>query len=104
MWLVLLAAGLCEVGFVTFLQKSDGFKNKKYVLLSVLIMGLSIYLLSVATTEIQMGIAYGVWTGIGAVSSVLVGMFFFGESKSLKKIFFVTLIIISVVGLKLTGN
>ncbi len=103
-WLFLLIGGVCEVGFVAMMKKSNGFKVLKYSLLTVLFMIISFYSLSHALIEIPIGIGYAVWAGIGAVGSVLVGMLFFNESKDIKKMLLITMIIIGIVGLKLSTN
>ncbi len=100
----LVVAGFCELGFVVLLKKSEGFRLKSYGILSMIVMGMSLYLLSIASKTIPIGTAYAIWAGIGASASVLWGMIFFGESRSFKKIIFVMLIIIGVVGLKLTSH
>ncbi|MDT1997210.1 SMR family transporter [Carnobacterium divergens] len=102
--LYLMIAGACELGFIIFFKKSDGFKKKKEGIISVVIMGLGLYLLSLATRTIPIGVAYAIWTGIGASSTVLWGMFFLGENRSWKKFLFVGMIIIGVIGLKLTSH
>lgn len=103
-WLFLIFGGMCEVGFVAMMKKSKGFRVIKYSLLTVLFMILSFYSLSHALVDIQIGIGYAVWAGIGAVGSVLVGMIFFGESKDVKKILLIAIIIAGIVGLKLSSN
>ncbi len=103
-WLFLLIGGVCEVGFVAMMKKSNGFKILKYSLLTILFMIVSFYSLSHALIEIPIGIGYAVWAGIGAVGSVLVGMIFFNESRDLKKMLLITMIIIGIVGLKLSTN
>lgn len=103
-WLFLLIGGVCEVGFVAMMKKSNGFKVLKYSLLTILFMIISFYSLSHALIEIPIGIGYAVWAGIGAVGSVLVGMIFFNESKDIKKMLLITMIIIGIVGLKLSTN
>lgn len=103
-WLFLLIGGVCEVGFVAMMKKSNGFKVLKFSFLTVLFMIVSFYSLSHALIEIPIGIGYAVWAGIGAVGSVLVGMIFFNESKGLKKMLLITMIIIGIVGLKLSTN
>lgn len=103
-WLFLLIGGICEVGFVAMMKKSNGFKVLKFSLLTILFMIVSFYSLSHALIEIPIGIGYAVWAGIGAVGSVLVGMIFFNESKGLKKMLLITMIIIGIVGLKLSTN
>lgn len=103
-WALLLVGGVCEVGFVTMMKLSDGFRVLKYSLLTILFMILSFYSLSHALKEIPIGIGYAVWAGIGAIGSVLIGMFFFKESKDIKKLIFISMIIIGIVGLKLSSN
>lgn len=101
-WALLFIGGICEVGFVAMMKMSNGFKVLKYSLLTVLFMIFSFYTLSLALKEIQIGVGYAVWAGIGAVGSVLVGMFFFKESREFKKILLILMIILGIVGLKLS--
>lgn len=103
-WLFLLFGGLCEVGFVTMMKLSDGFKKLKFSLLTILFMVLSFYSLSHALKDIPIGTGYAVWSGIGAVGSVLIGMIYFKESRSAFKMLFIAMIIIGIVGLKLSAN
>ncbi|MGI2328886.1 DMT family transporter [Planococcus sp. YIM B11945] len=103
-WLILIAAGFCEVAFVTAMKLSDGFRVKIYTLWSIVAGGLSFYMLSVALTQISVGTGYAVWTGIGAAGSVLVGMLFFKESKEPVKLFFLACIIAGAAGLKIFGG
>lgn len=69
----------------------------------LLSLGLSMFLMAKAAEKMPIGTVYPVWTGIGAVGSVLVGIFFFGESATFWRLFFITTLIISVVGLKVMG-
>lgn len=102
-WFLLIIAGLFEVAFVINMKLSDGFKNVKYTILTVISASLSFFLLSLALKDIAVGTGYAVWTGIGAAGSVLLGMYLFLEKKSRKKLFFLSCIIMGVVGLKLFG-
>ncbi|WP_277584691.1 DMT family transporter [Psychrobacillus antarcticus] len=102
-WFLLVIAGAFEVAFVVSMKLSDGFKNVKFTILTVLTASLSFFLLSLALKEIAVGTGYAVWTGIGAAGSVLLGMYLFREKKSRKKLFFLSCIIMGVVGLKLFG-
>lgn len=102
-WLLLIIAGFFEVAFVVNMKLSDGFKNVKFTILTVISASLSFFLLSLALKEIAVGTGYAVWTGIGAAGSVLLGMYVFQEKKSRKKLFFLSCIVIGVVGLKLFG-
>ena len=103
-WLLLFIGGICEVGFVTMMKLSDGFRRLKFSLLTILFMIISFYTLSLALKVIPIGVGYAVWSGIGAVGSVLVGILFFKEAKDMKKILFITMIIIGIAGLKLSTN
>lgn len=102
-WFLLVIAGVFEIGFVVSMKLSDGFKNVKFTILTVISASLSFFLLSLALKEIAVGTGYAVWTGIGAAGSVLLGMYVFQEKKSRKKLFFLSCIIMGVVGLKLFG-
>ncbi|QUG43194.1 multidrug efflux SMR transporter [Psychrobacillus sp. INOP01] len=102
-WILLIIAGLFEVAFVICMKLSDGFKKVKFTILTVISASLSFFLLSLALKEIAVGTGYAVWTGIGAAGSVLLGMYLFQEKKSRKKLFFLSCIIMGVVGLKLFG-
>ncbi|RNF38561.1 DMT family transporter [Planococcus salinus] len=103
-WAILIVAGIFEVAFVTTMKLSDGFKVKKYTVLTVFTGALSFYLLSVALTDLAVGTGYAIWTGIGAAGSVVVGMLFFQESRQPAKLFFLSCIIAGVVGLKIFGS
>ncbi|MBN8236373.1 multidrug efflux SMR transporter [Halobacillus kuroshimensis] len=100
-WLYLMFAGLLEVGGVISLKMAEGFTKMKPSLAFVIFMGSSFVLLSLSLKEIPISIGYGIWTGIGAAGSVLLGMFIFKERKDLKKLIFVGGIIGCIVGLKL---
>ncbi|CAH1193561.1 Guanidinium exporter [Paenibacillus plantiphilus] len=102
-WVFLLLSGLGEIGFVTFMKLSDGFKKWKATVGTVLLGGFSFYFLSKALQSIPISTAYGVWTGIGAAGSVLLGMIAFGESRDRRKLLFIAMIITGVAGLKIVG-
>ncbi|TLD86834.1 MULTISPECIES: DMT family transporter [Helicobacter] len=99
-WVYLIMAGCMEIiGVIT--MKKYSLSGRKIFLLGLLVQFmLSFALLSMAMQGIAMATAYAIWTGIGAAGGVLVGVVFFKESKSAKKLFFIALIIISVVGLR----
>lgn len=103
-WIFLLVAGLCEMAFVVMMKLSEGFKNLKYSILTIVFMAASFFLLSLALKTIPIGTGYAIWTGIGAVGSVVMGMVLFKEKKSALKLLFITLIIAGVIGLKLTSG
>ncbi|MCQ4636585.1 multidrug efflux SMR transporter [Anaerovorax odorimutans] len=103
MWIVLVLASFCELGFTVFMKLSEGFTRKNYTVLTVLTVSLSIYLLSLATKTLPLGISYAVWTGLGTVFNVIFGILVFGESRNRKKIFFIALALVGVVGLRLSA-
>ena len=102
-WILLIIAGLCEIGWPL------GFKlasmHSKYFIwfigLSILSMGLSGYFLYLAQKSIPIGTAYVIWTGIGAIGTVLLGILFFHDSANIFRLLFLSLILIGIVGLKL---
>ncbi|GAA0322155.1 quaternary ammonium compound efflux SMR transporter SugE2 [Bacillus carboniphilus] len=102
-WVWLILAGFGEVAFVIFMKLSNGFKKISYTVFTVLAGAFSFYFLSRALITIPLGTGYAIWTGIGAAGSVVLGMLFFNESKDIKRILFLSLIVISVVGLKVVG-
>ncbi len=102
-WVYLLLAGCMEIVGVIALKKYS-LSGRNIFLLGILVQFmLSFSLLSLAMQEITMATAYAIWTGIGAGGGVLIGILFFKESKNLKKLLFITLIITSVIGLKAIG-
>ena len=102
--LALLTAGLCEVSGVFFLtkfQKSFGVKKAANFLILVANFALSLWLLSYAMQAMAMSVSYAIWTGIGAVGAVGVGVIFNGEKMSAQKAFYLSLITLSAVMLKI---
>lgn len=102
-WLMLIIAGLFETGFAFCLGKMKGLSGMPSYLWGsgfLICLALSMLLLSKAVQTIPIGTAYPVWTGIGAVGTVVVGILFFNEPSSFWRLFFITTLIISVIGLK----
>lgn len=99
-WIFLIIAGLLEIGFTTCLKLSNNFANLKWTVGFIVCIVLSFYLINKATQTLPLGTAYAVWTGIGAAGTVIVGIIFFNEPVSFGRIFFITTLIASVVGLK----
>ena len=100
-WFILFIAGLLEVVGVVILNEIARTKNKWLVVLLAVAFVCSFSTLKVAMNDIPMGTAYAIWSGIGTGGGTLVGMLIYNESKSIKRIFFIGLIILSIVGLKL---
>lgn len=103
-WVILIAAGLFEIAGVLGINKWNARRNA--VSLVWLLGGFagSLTLLSVAMKSISMGTAYAVWTAIGTAGGTLVGMVYYGESRQVRRIFFLTLVLGAVIGLKLIGE
>ncbi|HSP11638.1 MAG TPA: multidrug efflux SMR transporter [Salegentibacter sp.] len=103
-WLILLFAGLFEVGFAFCLGKakfSSGSTANWWMLGFLVCLFLSMFLLYKATQTLPIGTAYAVWTGIGAVGTVILGILVFKEPVHFWRIFFLSTLIISLVGLKI---
>ena len=103
-WLYLFFAGLFEVLWVTLLKLSDGFSRFWYSVMMIAAMIASFYLLSQATKALPLGTSYAIWTGIGALGAVLVGIFFFKEAFSVPRLVFVLFLLVGILGLKFTST
>lgn len=106
-WIILIVAGLFEVGFTTCLNKakeSTGNMAAFWITGFFISLSISMYLLYKATQTLPMGTAYAVWTGIGAVGTVLTGIFFFNEPATFWRLFFIFTLIASIVGLKMVAS
>ena len=103
-WIILIVAGLCEVGFTYCLGRAkmvEGLQWWMWMSGFLVFTIASMLLLAKATQTLPLGTAYPVWTGIGAVGTVLVGIFFFHEPVTFWRLFFITTLSGSVIGLKL---
>jgi len=100
-WIYLFIAGLFEIGWAIGLKYTEGFTKLWPSVVTIIGMILSFYFLSTAVKTIPIGTAYAIWTGIGAVGTAILGIILFGESKEIIRIFFITLIVIGIVGLKI---
>ena len=106
-WIVLIIAGLFEVAFAACLGKakvSTGNEAYFWYAAFVITMTISMGLLIKATQTLPIGTAYAVWTGIGAVGTVLIGIFVFKDPISIWRIFFITTLICSIIGLKAVSH
>ena len=103
-WIILLLAGLFEVGWAVGLKYTDGFSKPLPTVLTVAAMAISLGLLGLAMKELPLGTAYAIWTGVGAVGTVIAGIILFGESMALVRLVSVALIITGLVGLKVSAS
>ena len=103
-WIILLFAGLFEVGWAVGLKYTDGFSKPLPTALTIAAMAISLGLLGLAMKELPLGTAYAIWTGIGAVGTALIGIFIFDEPRTAARLVCILLIISGVVGLKLASS
>jgi quaternary ammonium compound-resistance protein SugE len=105
-WIVLFVAGLFEIGWAVGLKYTEGFTRLWPTVGSAVSMIVSLGLLGIALRTLPLGTAYAIWTGVGTVGTVLLGIALFGESASALRLACVGLILAGIVGLKLvpTGD
>ena len=101
-WIVLVVAGLFEVAWAIGLKYTEGFSRFWPSAATVAAMVVSVVLLGWAMRTLPVGTAYAVWTGIGAVGTVILGIFLFGEPATVARLLCVALIVAGIVGLKVT--
>lgn len=102
-WTLLLLAGLFEVAWAVGLKYTDGFTKLMPTTLTVAAMVASIVLLGLAVKHLPLGTAYAVWTGIGTIGTVILGIVLLGDSAAPLRIVCLSLIVLGIVGLKLTA-
>ncbi|MBB5211649.1 quaternary ammonium compound efflux SMR transporter SugE [Microbulbifer hydrolyticus] len=102
-WLLLLIAGLLEVGWAIGLKYTQGFTKPLPSVLTIITMIASFYFLAQALKTIPVGTGYAVWTGIGAVGTAILGIVLFAESSALPRLACIGLIVAGIIGLKLTS-
>lgn len=102
-WLILLVAGLFEVGWAIGLKYTEGFTRFWPSVGTLVAMVASVGLLGLALRTLPVGTAYAVWTGIGAVGTVVCGIVLLGEPATVARLACVGLIVAGIVGLKLTA-
>ncbi|WP_042196130.1 DMT family transporter [Paenibacillus camerounensis] len=100
-WIFLILAGLFEVVGVIGMNLIIRDKNIKSFIVFILGIGLSFICLSIAMQTLPMGTAYAIWTGIGTVGSGIVGILLYGESRAIKRIVFMAMVLVAAVGLKI---
>jgi quaternary ammonium compound-resistance protein SugE len=102
-WIMLLAAGLLDVLWAISMKYAAGYTRLGWSLVSLLLLAAFVFLLGRSLEVLPVGTAYAVWTGIGAVGTVLLGVLLFGESLEPLRLGCIGLVVIGIVGLKLTG-
>ncbi|QDO96713.1 quaternary ammonium compound efflux SMR transporter SugE [Ferrovibrio terrae] len=99
-WIILVIAGLTEIGWAIGLKYTDGFTRLWPSILTGLSMVVSIVLLGIALKTLPLGTAYAIWTGIGTVGTAILGIYLFGESATVLRLVCIGLIVAGIVGLK----
>jgi quaternary ammonium compound-resistance protein SugE len=106
-WIMLIVAGLFEVGFASCLARArdtSGQASTWWFVGFLICLTVSMVLLYKASQTLPIGTAYAVWTGIGAVGTVLMGIFFFGEPTDVWRLIFIGTLVASIVGLKVVSS
>ena len=101
-WLFLFLAGLTEIGWAIALKYSHSFTRIFPSVIAITVMVLSFFLLAHSLKSIPIGTAYAVWTGIGIMGTVILGIFLFNEPVNFSRLLFLSFILIGIVGLKIT--
>lgn len=103
-WIQLIIAGLFEVVWATTMKLSTGFTKPLYSFLTLAGMALSFFFLIRATRTLPLRLAYPIWTGVDAVGSVIVGSLLFKDQLSLSTWFFVLILLVGIIGIKVTSG
>lgn len=103
-WIILVIAGLFETGWAIGLKYTDGFTKLVPSILTGIAIVISMYLLAVAARTLPIGTAYAVWVGIGAGGAVILGIVLLNEPATFGRLFFTALLLLSIIGLKMTAH
>jgi quaternary ammonium compound-resistance protein SugE len=103
-WIILIVAGLFEVGWAIGLKYTEGFTRLWPTLWTIMAMIISLGLLGIAMKGLPVGTAYSIWVGVGAVGTVILGIVLLGESASVSRMISVVLIIAGIIGLKISTS
>ena len=103
-WFILVLAGLFEICWAIGLKYTEGFTRLWPTVGTVFAMTISVALLGIAMRDLPVGTAYAVWTGIGAIGTVILGIILFGDSAAPLRLICVGLILAGIIGLKLTAS
>lgn len=102
-WINLVIASFFEVFWATTMKLSNGFSKLTFSILTIIGMILSFVFLAQAAKHLNLSIAYPVWTGIGALGSIIMGIFLFNEQISLLTWIFIIFLLVGIIGIKLTS-
>jgi quaternary ammonium compound-resistance protein SugE len=99
-WIVLVTAGLLDVGWAISMKYAEGYTRLGWSIVSLLLLAAFVYMLGRALQVLEIGVAYTVWTGIGAVGTLTMGVLLFGEALNPMKIAGIVLVLIGIAALK----
>ncbi|EGR1123741.1 QacE family quaternary ammonium compound efflux SMR transporter [Vibrio tarriae] len=102
-WFILFLAGICEIAWAIGLKYSEGFSKPLASVATLSALVISFVLLGIALRTLPLGVAYGIWVGIGAVGTALAAAFLFGETLTLIKLISLFLIVAGIAGLKMSA-
>lgn len=102
-WVYLFIAGIAEIGWALGMKYTDGFTKPVPTALTLLVMAVSVVFLALAVKQLPLGTAYAVWTGIGTLGTVILGIWLFNEPSDLVRMLCIGLIIVGIVGLKVVS-
>ena len=102
-WIILIVAGLFEVGWAVGLKYTEGFTRLWPTLWTIMAMIISLGLLGIAMKGLPVGTAYGIWVAVGTVGTVILGIVLLGESASMTRMISVALLLAGIIGLKLSA-
>ena len=103
-WVFLVIAGLLETGWAVGLKYTEGFTKPVPSVLTIIAIVASMYLLGLSARTLPIGTAYAVWVGIGTFGTIVMGMAYLGEPANAGRVFFLILLMIAIIGLKLTAQ
>ena len=103
-WVFLVIAGLLEAGWAVGLKYTEGFTKPVPSVLTIIAIGASMYLLALSARTLPIGTAYAVWVGIGTFGTIVMGMAYLGEPANAGRVFFLILLMVAIIGLKLTAQ
>lgn len=103
-WFYLILAGLFEVVWSSTMKLSEGFTQISWTMLTVIGMIASFGFLALSLKHLPLSLAYPIWTGVGAIGSIIVGVFLFGDKVSTLTWLFIILLVIGIIGIKVTSG
>lgn len=102
-WVYLFIAGIAEIGWAIGMKYTDGFTKPVPTILTVGVMAISVVFLAMAVKHLPLGTAYAIWTGIGTLGTVILGIWLFNEPSDLIRMLCIGLIIVGIIGLKVVS-